>query len=31
MIGAIILTLGKVEKKAHLVRPQNVLNWKYSK
>ena len=31
MIGAIVLTLGKIEKKGHLVRPTNVLNWKYSK
>lgn len=30
MIGAIILTLGKVEKKGYFDNHQNVVNWKYS-
>jgi NADH:ubiquinone oxidoreductase subunit 6 (subunit J) len=29
MIGAIVLTLDKVEKKLYLLRPQNIVNWKY--
>jgi hypothetical protein len=31
MIGAIILTLGKIEKKGYFVNNQNVVNWKYSR
>jgi len=30
MIGAIVLTLGKIEKKGHFDTHQNVVNWKYS-
>ena len=30
MIGAIVLTLGKIENKGYFVNHQNVVNWKYS-
>jgi NADH:ubiquinone oxidoreductase subunit 6 (subunit J) len=30
MIGAIILTLGKIEKKGYFLSHQNIVNWKYN-
>jgi hypothetical protein len=31
MIGAIVLTLDKVEQKGYFVRYQNIVNWKYKR
>jgi hypothetical protein len=31
MIGAIVLTLDKVEKKVYFLRHQNIINWKYNR